>query len=136
MFDFDGDVMEYMLNDCVIPLLLGISRTSAYLDFKSSIKDHNNVARSTNIPLNNSTFDDNEDFYDEINNTFLYDVFQQGENVVIKLKCEYIKQHTTVAFPSIIFVSKELKQIKYRITSKNNPDIINGIIQTSEAENI
>lgn len=128
--------MEYMLNDCVIPLLLGISRTSAYLDFKSSIKDHNNVARSTNIPLNNSTFDDNEDFYDEINNTFLYDVFQQGENVVIKLKCEYIKQHTTVAFPSIIFVSKELKQIKYRITSKNNPDIINGIIQTSEAENI
>lgn len=36
---------------------------------------------------------------------------------------------TTVAFPTILFVKNEIDEIPYKITSKNNPDVVEGCIK-------
>lgn len=46
-----------------------------------------------------------------------------------KLKVDYIKHNTTVAFPTILFVKNEIDEIPYKITSKNNPDVVEGCIK-------
>ena len=46
----------------------------------------------------------------------------------VKLKLNYIKHNTTVAFPSVIFLKNKLLDIPYKITSKNNPDVIEGTL--------
>ena len=37
--------------------------------------------------------------------------------------------NTTVAFPTILFVKNEIDEIPYKITSKNNPDVVEGCIK-------
>lgn len=48
---------------------------------------------------------------------------------IVKLKVDYIKHNTTVAFPTILFVKNEIDEIPYKITSKNNPDVVEGCIK-------
>lgn len=37
--------------------------------------------------------------------------------------------YETVAFPTILFVKNEIDEIPYKITSKNNPDVVEGCIK-------
>lgn len=46
-----------------------------------------------------------------------------------KHSVDYIKHNTTVAFPTILFVKNEIDEIPYKITSKNNPDVVEGCIK-------
>lgn len=43
----------------------------------------------------------------------------------------YIKHNTTVAFPSILFINGVISAIPYKITSKNNPNVVEGILKVS-----
>ena len=131
VFQFDNSVMGYLLNECEISALFGIKSTADYSDYESSSKTHPPVIHSPNLPFINTEPDYNDDFFEEINDTFYYDVFEQGNDKVIKIKFDYIKQHTSTSFPSIIFVKEGLKSITYSISSKHNPEIVEGIINTA-----
>lgn len=126
----DNDTMGYMLKDCDIYSLFGINSTPYYLDYFSSHKNHVYPARTPYIPTMGYSPNYKSDFFDEYNDTFLYEVYEQDEKIVLKVNFDYIKQHTTIAFPSILFVNEDIEQIKYRITSKNNPEIVEGVIET------
>lgn len=67
-----------------------------------------------------------EEFLETLDEIFEYDIFDKDEHVIIKVHVDYLKQHSAVAFPTPIFIKKieENLEIAYRITSKNNPDII------------
>ena len=41
---------------------------------------------------------------------------------------DYIKHNTTVEFPSFLFINSVISEISYKITSKNNPNVVEGII--------
>lgn len=131
VFQFDNSVMGYLLNKCEISDLFGIKSTAEYSDYESSSKTHPPIIHSPNLPFINSEPDYNDDFFAEINDTFYYDVFDQGNDKIIKIKFDYIKQHTSTSFPSIIFVKEGLKSITYSISSKHNPEIVEGIINTA-----
>lgn len=131
LFQFDNSVMGYLLNDCEISTLFGIKSTAEYSDFESSSKAHPPVIHSPNLSFINKEPDYNDDFFAEINDTFYYDVFEQGNDRIIKIKFDYIKQHTSTSFPSIVFVKDGLKSITYRISSKHNSEIVEGIISTA-----
>ena len=53
------------------------------------------------------------------------------DDYIIKLKVDYIKHNTTVAFPSILFVKDKIPEIPYKITSKNNPDVVEGTLKVA-----
>ena len=65
---------------------------------------------------------------EELNDVFHYARYDSGNNYILKLKVDYIKHHTSVAFPTILLLKGEVSEIPYRITSKNNPNIVEGVL--------
>lgn len=70
-----------------------------------------------------------DDFTDEIKDVFCYGFYSSEDKYIVKLKVDYIKHNTTVAFPTILFVKNEIDEIPYKITSMNNPDVVEGCIK-------
>ena len=62
----------------------------------------------------------------------MYSCFDEGEEYIVKLKFDYIKHNTTIAFPAIIFINESFKSIPYTITSKNSPEIVSGKIKITD----
>ena len=60
---------------------------------------------------------------------FCYSIYLDNDKFIVKLKVDYIKHNTTVAFPSILFVNDVISEIPYKITSKNNPNVVNGVLK-------
>ena len=127
---FTNDQKGYLLNDCDMSTLFGISSTSEYIDYSASIVNNafSSQPHSTNF-LPGYTPDYSDDYINELRNVFCYDVYDEGDHYILKLKIDYIKHNTTVAFPSVIFVQDSFNYIDYSITSRNAPDVIRGRIE-------
>lgn len=111
--------------------LFSIQQTDKYFDYDSSVKNK----RFTPMPIE-PVFKNEEMWFEkkyksEINKLFSYEIFDRKDEAIVKLHVDYIKQHTSIAFPTPIFLDMEAKidNIKYRIISKNNPDIRNGTLK-------
>lgn len=126
---FKNSEMGYLLNDCEMDVLFGIESTAEYIEYSESQKSGtvHYSARSYGLP--GYVPDYSDDFVAELNNVFCYSIYPDGDNYIIKLKVDYIKHNTTVAFPSVLFVKDEITEIPYTITSKNNPDVVEGVLK-------
>lgn len=130
---FDNDQMEYLLSKCDIGELFGIRSTADYLDYSASKPDAGKpipmpAPMHAPISMYYQEPDYSEAFVGTIEDTFCYAVYQKEDRSIVKLKFNYIKHNTTVAFPSVIFLKNKPSNIPYKITSKNNPDVIEGIL--------
>lgn len=123
--------LRYACDDCSLPDLFGIEATAIYMDYDSSRKPLSSpVSYSDRIPFNPLAGRDyEEDYQDTMDEVFEYQYYQQGASTILKLHVDYIKQHTAVAFPTPIFVTDKQYDIKYRITSKHNPEVVSGIVK-------
>ena len=131
--NFENDEMGYLLNDCDMSILFGIDSTAEYIEYSESEK--NRVANYTPRPYGLPGYVPNysEDFLDELNSIFCYSIYTNDDNYIVKLKVDYIKHNTTVAFPSILFIKDEIFEIPYKISSKNNPNIVEGVLKVKSA---
>ncbi len=131
---FNNDEMGYLLNDCDMSELFGICSTSSYSDYDSSIITNQRFSPhvSTSSIFPGYTPDYSDDFEKVLAEVFCYSCFDEGESYIVKLKIDYIKHNTTVAFPSIIFVKEPFESIPYTITSKNSPEIVSGEIAITD----
>lgn len=129
---FKNSEMGYLLNDCDMDVLFGITSTAEYIDYYESKKRtiSHPTPHTFDLPGYIHNFDD--EFVEELNETFCYSIYPNGENYIIKLKIDYIKHYTTVAFPTIIFIKDKVTEIPYKITSKNNPNIVESVLSVSE----
>lgn len=135
---FNNDEMGYLLNDCNMSELFGICSTATYSDYDSSIVTSRNFSPHVSMPniLPRHISDYSNDFESELADVFCYSCFDEGEKYIVKLKYDYIKHNTTIAFPSVIFVKDLFKVIPYTITSKNSPEVISGEIKvTNDMQN-
>lgn len=126
---FTNDEMGYLLNDCDMSILFGIDGTAEYIEYSES--ERNRTANYTPRPYGLPGYVPNysDDFIDELNNVFCYSIYPNGDNYIVKLKVDYIKHNTTVAFPSILFIKDEVLEMPYKITSKNNPNVVAGVLK-------
>lgn len=131
---FNNDEMGYLLNDCNMSELFGICSASTYSDYDSSIVTSRRFSPrvSTTSIFPGYTSDYSDDFESELSDVFCYSCFDEGEEYIVKLKFDYIKHNTTIAFPSIIFINESFKSIPYTITSKNSPEIVSGKIKITD----
>ena len=86
---------------------------------------------STTNPLPLFTNIDYEEGYREtLDEIFDYVIFEDEDNVIIKVHMDYLKQHNCAAFPTWIFFrdAEEYPNIEYRITSKNNAEIVHKVM--------
>ena len=107
-------------------VLFGINSTADYIEYSESEKN-GKIHYGTHLyGLPGYIPDYSEDFIEELKDVFCYSIYSSENKYIIKLKVDYIKHNTTVAFPTVLFLKKEIGEIPYRITSKNNPDIVEG----------
>ena len=118
------DAMRFLSHDCDMQNILGISPTAMYSDYDSSMKKNLQPTSYRPSPVLPIDIDYEEDYRDELENVFCYDIFLENDYYVIKLKFDYIKHHTTVAFPAAILLKEKVDVIQYSITSKNSAEII------------
>lgn len=128
---FNNNEMEYLLNDCDMDVLFGICSTAEYIEYyDSERKIHtSHTPRLYGLPGYQPNY--NDDFIEELNDVFCYSIYPKEEYFIIKLKVDYIKHNTNVAFPTILFVKDKITEIPYRITSKNNPDVVEGVLNVT-----
>ena len=126
---FENDEMGYLLNDCEMSVLFGIDGTAEYIEYSESERSvtHHYTQHSYGLPGYVPNYSD--DFIEELNDIFCYSVYPSEGNYIVKLKVDYIKHNTSVAFPSILLVKDEIIEIPYKITSKNNPNVIEGVLK-------
>lgn len=132
--EFDNDEMGYLLKDCNMSEIFGICSTSVYLDYDSSIVTSRRFSPRVFTPsiFPGYTPDYSDDFESELADVFCYSCFDEGEKYIVKLKYDYIKHNTTIAFPSVIFVKELFEGIPYTITSKNSPEVVSGEIKVTD----
>ena len=130
---FNNDEKGYLLNDCDMSELFGICSTSEYLNYDASVRTNHRFSSHAVTPSIFPGYTPNysDDFKSELAEIFCYSCFDEDDEYVLKLKIDYIKHNTTIAFPSVIFVKEPFDSIPYMITSKNSPEIISGEIETS-----
>lgn len=114
--------------------LFSIQQTDKYFDYDSSVKNK----RYTPIPIE-PVFKNEEMWFEkkyksEINKLFSYEIFERNEETIIKLHIDYIKQHTSIAFPTLLFINTASlpNEISYKIISKNNPDIVKDTLKIND----
>ena len=107
-----------------------VFRTNATADFldynKSTI--HSKSITPYIDPILGTTYNTSKKFKDTLYDTFGYDVYSADDMYIVKIKFDYIKHNTSVAFPSMILLHNDISEIPYTITSKHCPEKITGII--------
>lgn len=126
---FNNAEMGYLLTDCDMSILFGIEGTSEYIEYSESEQNGRTPYGARPYGLPGYVPDYSDDFTDEIKDVFCYGFYSSEDKYIVKLKVDYIKHNTTVAFPTILFVKNEIDEIPYKITSKNNPDVVEGCIK-------
>lgn len=137
--DLDTITKKYLLNDCDMDELFCIPGTAQYKDFHSALKfnsvSYDRSSDISGIPFYSNEDDCNENYKDMLQDVFCYSVYSDGNNHILKLKFDYIKHHTVIAFPTAIFLKESPEAIAYEITSRNSPDIISRSICVTNKEN-
>lgn len=130
-FALETITREYSLDE-----LFGMSATSSYSDYQSSKKDIkssvSNYTPSLPIGLMGSGRDYEEEYYDNLDDAFQYDFFNEDKFVIVKLHIDYLKHNTTVAFPTVLFVTEKISDIDYSIKSKHNESEFHRTIKVGE----
>ena len=109
--------------------LFGINSTAEYIEYSESERNILTTYTSRPVGLPGYVPNYSDDVTDELNDVFCYSIYSNGDNYIVKLKVDYIKHNTTVAFPSVLFIKDELTEIPYKITSKNNSDVVEGFLK-------
>ncbi len=131
---FNNDEMGYLLNDCNMSEIFGICSTSTYSDYDSSIVTNRRFSPRVSTPsiFPGYTPDHSDDFESELSDVFCYSCFDEGEKYIVKIKFDYIKHNTIIAFPSVVFIKELFEAIPYTITSKNSPAVVSGEIKITD----
>lgn len=134
----DEYAIEYLLDKCDLEALLSIPPTAQYKAYEDSQKLSSHIGAGQNIRPFDSFMgrDYQEDYQDDIADIYCYEIFAEKDQCIMKVKFDYIKHHTVIAFPTPIFLQQIPIEIEYTITSQNSPDILSGklLVQTIEKE--
>ena len=124
---------ECIIDDYSVSGLLGIPATQNYNDFESSKMAFSNGVRHspriTPVGFMGQGRDYQEEYLNAINDAFEYAFFDDGDNVIMNLHVDHLKHNSAVAFPTVVFVAKEIQSIEYTIRSKQSELEAVGIIK-------
>lgn len=131
-------VCSRIITDYSVHELFGIKATQYYGDFDSSRRrafgGMSPVPRVLPAGIFGNQRDYVEEYQDGIDSVFDYEFYEDEEGSVVKLHVDYLKHNTSVAFPTVLFVSSEVEEIKYIIRSKHNAEEVKGIIHVKTAD--
>lgn len=124
----DENAIKYLLDTCNLKDLLSISSTAQYKTYENSQRPifHGGSNSTVHWSYPYLGRDYQQEYRDSIADIYHYEVFNEKDRCIVKIKFDYIKHHTVIAFPTPIFLQEIPSEIEYRITSQNSPDILSG----------
>lgn len=132
----DKYAIEYLLDKCDLEVLLSIPSTAQYKAYEDSQKFGSHTDQ--NIHHFNPFIgrDYQKDYREDVADIYCYEIFMEKDQCVMKVRFDYIKHHTIIAFPTPIFLQHVPTEIVYTITSQNSPDILSNklIVQTIDKQ--
>lgn len=131
---FSDAEKRYLLDKCDLNVLFGINSTDEYIEYLESEKNGKIYYNTYSFELLRYVSDYEEKFANRLRDVFCYSIYSKGNKWIFKLKVDYIKHNTVVAFPTILLVKNNITRIPYRITSKNNPEVVESIIWVNNNE--
>lgn len=131
---FSDAEKRYLLDKCDLNVLFGINSTDEYIKYLESEKNGKIYYNTYSFELLRYVSDYEEKFANRLRDVFCYSIYSKGNKWIFKLKVDYIKHNTVVAFPTILLVKNNITRIPYRITSKNNPEVVESIIWVNNNE--
>lgn len=134
----DESAVKYLLDECDLEDVLSIPPTAQYKAYEDSLQSASYVGAGQSPNLFDPFIgrDYQEEYWDSITDIYCYEIFAEKDQCIVKVKFDYIKHHTVIAFPTPIFLQQIPTEIEYTITSQNSPDILSGklLVQTIEKE--
>lgn len=122
---------EYLVKDCNLCQMFEIRRCARYLAYEDSIKKNISVASVPHTPdifgLNRRDYQ--EEYAEEFEDALGYEIYNNDNEVVIKLRMDYIKHNSIVAFPAPVLLKRIPSAVKYEIRSRHIAEVINGTIE-------
>lgn len=128
------DDKNYLMNERDLDEIFQIPATAEFLGFDDSVVRSKSISAPVKpMPgIFGTTYDDSDGFADCLSNVFGFDVYLTDENYIVKIKFDYIKHNTSVAFPSIILLFSDITDIPYTITSKHCAEKVSGNISVTK----
>lgn len=134
----DEYAIEYLMDECDLGVLLSIPPTAQYKAYEDSQKSGSYAGTTPNLPPLGLIMSRNyhEEFRKSIADIYCYEIFAEKDQCIMKVKFDYIRHHTVIAFPTPIFLRQVPTEIEYTITSQNSPDILSGklLVQAIDKE--
>ena len=121
LLKFDRVMLDDLLDDFNIYDFFGIQASKSWFEYSDS-RDYSkrpNRKLSPYIPLRNNELRPIEVIKEEFENVFDYQFIKEDDKIYVSLKCDRIMHNTAIAFPTVLFVSEDIKELKYTIRSRN-----------------
>ena len=122
--DLSNSNKAYLMNDTHFYDLLQIGNSVEFYCYHEAVPKTKSIIPSDSLLGKYSA----DQFRDYLEDALEINVFPKDNMYILKVKFDYIKHHTAVAFPSIILLNDYITEIPYTITSKHCANEVNGII--------
>ena len=122
--DLSNSNKAYLMNDTHFYDLLQIGNSVEFYCYHEDVPKTKSIIPSDSLLGKYSA----DQFRDYLEDALGIDVFPKDNMYILKVKFDYIKHHTAVAFPSIILLNDYITEIPYTITSKHCANEVNGKI--------
>ena len=110
--------------------LVHIHSNVEYSDYSESVVRKKNKPVSVNYisSIYQMNHSNSRGFYESLFDELGFDIYEKDDKYIAKLKFDYIKHNTAVAFPSVILLHNDITELLYTITSKHSAKKINGTL--------
>lgn len=122
--EFKGyDAVEY---------LFGLAATASIERYNSGyVNDATLPNLSLSVPMLQRSQEEvyqhnREEYQSNVNSLFDYEYFSESNSELVRFHVDYLKQHRSMWFPTVLIFSNRLEEINYSITSKHLPDKVSG----------
>lgn len=124
---YNEDALLYLTGDCDYEKQFEIPKGVDYLEYDESenLKPH-----SVSIPVRTFPFGGyvEHDYEKEIRELLGYFYTDIEDKYIVQVTIDNINQHTSVAFPTVILLKHEVKEIPYSIRSKQLAEVCHGVL--------
>lgn len=115
----DIDFLKHLLHLSVTDTTIGFD------NYPSAIPKY--IPQDMGLFTSQKDYDDFKiEYIDDLKRIMCFEVFKNEEYDVFRFKIRYLKQHAKMLFPSKVFLNNNSFRIKYEISSKYSPDVIEG----------
>nr|WP_311445060.1 hypothetical protein [Ezakiella coagulans] len=132
------NIIKQIIDLKIIESLFFMRENGTYIEYKNSFATNLNFRRIeyTFLDIFNNTFGNYEMYknvYNKLlNSIFLYKYFENSDSDILSFDIKYLKQNSSMAFPSVLMFKKNPAIIEYEISSKYISDVIKGIIEIKD----